>query len=103
MSIQFILGRAGTGKSNHCYEEIKQNIDKKNKTYIITPEQFSYMAEKKLLEKIGRQAVINAEVLTFNRMADRIEAEFGGKTEKHLPGTAGPAVPGEGTPEQDRL
>ena len=70
MSIQFILGRAGTGKSNYCYEEIKQNIDKKNKIYIITPEQFSYMAEKKLLETIGRQAVINAEVLTFNRMAD---------------------------------
>ena len=84
MSIRFILGRAGTGKSNHCYEEIKQNIDTQNKTYIITPEQFSYMAEKKLLETIGRQAVINAEVLTFNRMADRIEAEFGGKTEKQI-------------------
>lgn len=84
MSIQFIFGRAGTGKSNHCYEEIKQKIDKQNKTYIITPEQFSYMAEKKLLETIGRQAVINAEVLTFNRMADRIEAEFGGKTEKQI-------------------
>lgn len=84
MSLQFILGRAGTGKSNYCYEEIKQNIDKKNKSYIITPEQFSYMAEKKLLDIIGRQAVINAEVLTFNRMADRIEAEFGGKAEKQI-------------------
>ena len=84
MSIQFVLGRAGTGKSNYCYEEIKRNIDKQSKTYIITPEQFSYMAEKKLLEIIGRQAVINAEVLTFNRMADRIEAEFGGKTEKQI-------------------
>ena len=84
MSLQFIFGRAGTGKSNHCYEEIKQNIDKQNKIYIITPEQFSYMAEKKLLETIGRQAVINAEVLTFNRMADRIEAEFGGKAEKQI-------------------
>lgn len=84
MSVQFIFGRAGTGKSNYCYEETKQNIDKQNKTYIITPEQFSYMAEKKLLETIGRQAVLNAEVLTFNRMADRIEAEFGGKTEKQI-------------------
>ena len=84
MSIQFILGRAGTGKSNYCYQEIKQNIDGKNKIYIITPEQFSYMAEKKLLETIGKQAVLNAEVLTFNRMADRIEAEFGGKAEKQI-------------------
>lgn len=84
MSLQFIFGRAGTGKSNHCYEEIKQNIDKQNKTYIITPEQFSYMAEKKLLETIGRQAVLNAEVLTFNRMADRINTEIGGKDEKQI-------------------
>lgn len=84
MSLQFILGRAGTGKSNYCYEEIKQNIDKQNKIYIITPEQFSYMAEKKLLETIGRQAVINAEVLTFNRMAVRINGEVEGKTEKNL-------------------
>lgn len=84
MSIQFILGRAGTGKSNYCYQEIKQNIDGKNKIYIITPEQFSYMAEKKLLETIGKQAVLNAEVLTFNRMADRINAEIGGKTEKQI-------------------
>ncbi len=84
MSLQFILGRAGTGKSNYCYQEIKQNIDGKNKIYIITPEQFSYMAEKKLLEIIGKQAVLNAEVLTFNRMADRINAEIEGKTEKQI-------------------
>lgn len=84
MSLQFIYGRAGTGKSNHCFQEIKEKINGQNKIYIITPEQFSYMAEKKLLEAIGKQAVINAEVLTFNRMADRINAEVGGKNEKQI-------------------
>lgn len=84
MSIQFILGRAGTGKSNYCFQEIKENINGKNKIYIITPEQFSYMAEKKLLEAIGKQAVLNAEVITFNRMAERINSEVGGKTEKQI-------------------
>lgn len=84
MSLRFIYGRAGTGKSNYCFQEIKENINEKNKIYIITPEQFSYMAEKKLLETIGKQAVINAEVLTFNRMADRIQQEVGGKTEKQI-------------------
>lgn len=84
MSLRFIYGRAGTGKSNYCYKEIKQKINEKNKIYIITPEQFSYMAEKKLLETIGKQAVLNAEILTFNRMADRINSEIGGKTEKQI-------------------
>lgn len=84
MSLQFIYGRAGTGKSNYCFQEIEENINTQNKIYIITPEQFSYMAEKKLLEAIRKQAVINAEVLTFNRMADRINAEVGGKNEKQI-------------------
>lgn len=84
MSLQFVFGRAGTGKSSYCYNEIKENINNKNKIFIITPEQFSYMAEKKLLETIEKQAVINAEVITFNRMADRINVELGGKTEKQI-------------------
>lgn len=82
MSLQLIYGRAGTGKSNYCFQEVKKYIEKENKIYIITPEQFSYMSEKRLLETVAKQAVLNAEVLTFNRMADRINVEVGGKTEK---------------------
>lgn len=75
MSLRLIYGRAGTGKSQFCFEEITKNIKKKNKIYIITPEQFSYISEKKLLESLENKAVINAEVLTFNRMAYRVAGE----------------------------
>ena len=75
MSLRLIYGRAGTGKSQFCFEEITKNIKKKNKIYIITPEQFSYTSEKKLLESLENKAVINAEVLTFNRMAYRVAGE----------------------------
>ena len=51
MSLRLICGRAGTGKSNFCFEEIKKNINGKSKIYMITPEQYSFTAEKKLLEK----------------------------------------------------
>ena len=84
MGLQFVYGRAGTGKSNFCYQEIKENINNKNKIYIITPEQYSYMAEKKLLQIIEKQAILNAEVLTFERMADRINAEVEGKSNKQI-------------------
>ena len=50
MSLQLLLGRSGTGKSEYIYNEIKNLIDNKEKIYIITPEQFSFTAEKKLLE-----------------------------------------------------
>ena len=84
MSLRIIYGRAGTGKSEFCFNEIKNIINNKEKIYIITPEQFSYTAEKKLLNSIGKKAVINAEVLTFNRMAYRVINEVGGKTKTTL-------------------
>ena len=78
MSLQFVFGRAGTGKTDYCFQKIKEQITKTNKIYLITPEQFSYMQEKRLLESIETNAVLNAEVITFNRMLDRISCEVGG-------------------------
>ncbi len=84
MSLRLIYGRAGTGKSQFCYDEISKIIEQEEKIYIITPEQFSFTAEKKLLESLNKKAVINAEVLTFERMAYRILSEVGGKTRVQL-------------------
>lgn len=78
MGLRFICGKAGTGKSTFCFNEIKEKIKNKEKIYIITPEQFSYSAEKKLLETLNEDASINAEVITFNRMAKRVFNEVGG-------------------------
>lgn len=72
MSLRLIYGRAGTGKSEYCFKEISEKIAGKNKIYIITPEQFSFTSEQKLLNSIKQNAVINAEVITFNRMAYRV-------------------------------
>lgn len=77
MSLRLICGRSGTGKSEFCLNETIEKIDNKNKIYIITPEQFSYSVEKKLIDKAPNGAIINAEVLTFKRMAHRVEQEVG--------------------------
>lgn len=78
MSLRFIYGKSGTGKTTFCFNEIKNLIDENKKVYIITPEQFSFTAEKNLMETCNRKAVINAEVITFERMAYRILLEIGG-------------------------
>jgi ATP-dependent helicase/nuclease subunit B len=46
MSLQIIYGRSGTGKTSYIFEEISKNINNGRKKYIITPEQFSFTAEK---------------------------------------------------------
>ena len=84
MGLRLIYGKAGTGKSQYCFNKIKDNIDKINPIYIITPEQFSFTAEKRLLDTLKKKSVINAEVITFNRMADRIFTEVGGVNNIHL-------------------
>ena len=78
MGLRIIYGRAGSGKSKFIYDDIDKKIKagEKNKIYIITPEQFSFTAEKKLME--NKKAIINAEVITFDRMAYRVLSETDG-------------------------
>ena len=84
MSLKVIYGKAGTGKSKYIYDDINKKIfqGQKNKIYIITPEQFSFTAEKKLMQ--NRKAAVNAEVITFNRMAYRVLNEIGGIINNNL-------------------
>ena len=81
MGLKIIYGKAGSGKSQYIYDEIDKKI-KNEKIYIITPEQFSFTAEQKLME--NRKAIINAEVITFNRLAYRTINEVGGVTNTNL-------------------
>lgn len=75
MSLRLIYGRAGTGKSEFCFNEIRNRINSEEKIYIITPEQFSFTFEKRLLGSLKTDACINAEILSFNRMAYRVAGE----------------------------
>lgn len=88
MSLQIIYGRSGTGKTSYIFEEISKNINNGRKKYVITPEQFSFTAEKELLNSINKyqnsNAAINAEVLTFARMAHRVSQEVGGSNKTIL-------------------
>ena len=84
MSLRLIYGRSGTGKSEYIFHEIKNKMNTEEKIYIITPDQFSFTAEKKLLSLTGEESSLNTEVLTFNRMAYRVFNETYGATEISL-------------------
>ena len=76
MKLKIIYGKSGSGKSTYLFNYIKNIISNPQKIYIITPEQFSYTSERKLLESTNG-AAINVEVLTFSRMAHRVITETG--------------------------
>ena len=89
MSIQIVYGTSGIGKSTYIFNQINEQIKQKSpyKIKVITPEQFSYTAEHKLLETSSSQSMISAEVITFARMAYRILGEVGKKTRINLSGS----------------
>lgn len=84
MSLRIIYGKPGSGKSTYCFQEIANLIEKEKKIFIITPEQFSFTAERKLMESVKSKSAINAEVITLSRMAYRVLAQVGGNNKNNL-------------------
>ncbi|SHE75245.1 helicase-exonuclease AddAB subunit AddB [Clostridium fallax] len=84
MGLKLIYGRAGSGKSHYCIDEIKKKINNNRKLILLVPEQFTFQTETKLLREIGETSVINAEVLSFKRMAYRVFNECGGITHDRM-------------------
>lgn len=73
MLLSIISGGNGSGKSEHLYGLIQENL-KNNpdaNAVLIVPEQFSYTAEKILSEKFGGLGINRIEVLTFSRLIHR--------------------------------
>lgn len=82
--MNIIYGRSGSGKSEYIFKKIKEEVKQSEKTYIITPEQFSFTAEQKLLETLDEGATTKVEVLSFGRMAYRVIKETIGSQTKNL-------------------
>lgn len=84
MSIRFIYGRAGTGKSEFCINEIKKKIEKSEdyKLILLVPEQYTFNTENKILKSIGEIALLRTEVLSFKRMAHTVFEECGGRVKE---------------------
>ena len=86
MSLRFIYGRSGSGKTRYCLEELKSRIEKgaSHTLILLVPEQYTHQAEKDLISVLGTGGVLGTKVLNFRRMALRIFNEAGGITYPHL-------------------
>lgn len=93
MGLKIIYGRAGTGKSTFCINQIKKKINNSptNKLILLVPEQFTFQTENKVLNAIGERYVLNAEVLSFKRLAHNVFNECGGAT-RTIMGDAGKSM-----------
>lgn len=79
MSLQFIFGNAGSGKSDYLYEHIlEQAARQPEKNFLIlVPEQFTMQTQRELVERQKNHAIMNVDVLSFARLAYRVFDELG--------------------------
>lgn len=81
-SIDFIIGRAGTGKTYTCYEEIRQKIEKEplgRPLILLVPEHRTYVAERELLTHLSKKTEMRAVVTGFRRLSWRVLKDRQGK------------------------
>lgn len=77
MSLQFIIGGSGSGKSTYLYRMIsKEAVEHRDKNYIVlVPDQFTLETQKTLVEQSGQKGILNIDVLSFHRLAYRVFEE----------------------------
>ena len=81
MSLQFVLGGSGSGKSHYIYEKIiQESLTEESTNYlVIVPEQFTLQTQKDLVSMHPNKGIMNIDVLSFLRLAYRVFEELGGR------------------------
>lgn len=81
MGLRLVLGRAGSGKSKLCQEEIIRELKERPDGFpliYIVPEQATFQEEYALATAPGLGGTIRAQVLSFRRLAWKVMQEVGG-------------------------
>lgn len=80
MPLQLITGSSGAGKSHWIYEKIiRESTAHPRRSYLlVVPEQFTMQTQKEITAMHPARALLNIDVVSFQRLAYRIFNEVGG-------------------------
>ncbi len=71
--LHFMLGTAGSGKTNTVRHRIAERVKNgESGIILLTPEQYTFESEKALLHLLGATAADKAEVLSFTRLVEYV-------------------------------
>lgn len=79
MSLKFVFGPSGSGKSRLIYSEITERAGENpgQNFLIVVPDQFTMQTQKELVLLNDRGGIMNIDVLSFGRLNHRIMEEVG--------------------------
>lgn len=80
MSLQFVLGASGAGKSSRMYQWVTDEALKhpKMQYIVLVPDQYTMQIQKQMVLLHPRHAILNIDVLSFSRLYHRVMEELGG-------------------------
>lgn len=79
MSLQFVFGNSGYGKTTYLYEKVIKEAIKspEERYYCIVPEQFTLQTQRDFVLMHPRKGIFNIDVLSFQRLAFHVLEEVG--------------------------
>lgn len=76
--LQLILGRSGSGKTEYVFSQIKKLVENgEQNILLLTPEQYSFISERRLLKDLGESRVNSVENGSFSRLSNEISRRYG--------------------------
>lgn len=80
--LQFILGRAGSGKTAEVFSRVAAALKDGKSPVLLVPEQFSFETERAAALRFGMKDAARVQILSFTRLAERVLRQVGGVAEQ---------------------
>ena len=82
--INFIYGRAGSGKTSRVCEMAAESLREGRRVLLIVPEQMAVDAETRMAHLLGNAPTLSLEILNFRRLCNRVFREYGGLSYSYI-------------------
>ena len=80
--IEWICGRAGSGKSEYIMQSIRRALDSgRQRLILIVPEQQAVVWETRIARELPPSAALRLEIVSFTRLCNLVGRTYGGLAE----------------------
>ena len=78
MSLRFVFGASGAGKSTFLRNEVLEDAKNPDKLYfLVVPDQYTLQTQKEMVTSSPVGGILNIDVLSFGRLSHRVLEEIG--------------------------
>ncbi|WP_297281310.1 PD-(D/E)XK nuclease family protein [uncultured Anaerococcus sp.] len=82
--INTIISKSASANSKYIYKRIEKDLDKKERSFLIVPEQYTLQSDINLMDNISYNTVMDAKVLSFSSLSGYIIDKTGGLADNIL-------------------